>query len=72
MRAEIEYTNKIHQLCVNEKKILNDISVEITGKHNNIGPNGSEKSTLLKVISGDFEYISTKVFYDGVPLSQFR
>ena len=57
--------------AVNEKKILNDISVEINpGEITTIiGPNGSGKSTLLKVISGDFEYISTKVFYDGVPLS---
>ena len=56
---------------VNEKKILNDISLEVNpGKITTIiGPNGSGKSTLLKTISGDFEHISNKVFYDQTPLS---
>lgn len=56
---------------VNEKKILNDISVEINpGEVTTIiGPNGSGKSTLLKIISGDFEHISAKVLYDDNPLS---
>ena len=57
--------------AVNEKKILNDISVEINpGEVTTIiGPNGSGKSTLLKIISGDFDHISAKVFYDNKPLS---
>tara|TARA_B100000609_G_C17138264_1_gene394054 strand:+ start:216 stop:989 length:774 start_codon:yes stop_codon:yes gene_type:complete len=57
--------------AVNEKKILNDISVEINpGQITTIiGPNGSGKSTLLKIISGDFEHISAKVLYDDTPLS---
>jgi len=56
---------------VNEKKILNDISVEINpGEVTTIiGPNGSGKSTLLKIISGDFENITDKVFYDETVLS---
>jgi len=56
---------------VNDKKILNDISVEISpGEITTIiGPNGSGKSTLLKIISGDFEHTSAKVFYDNNPLS---
>ena len=57
--------------AVNEKKILNDISVEINpGEVTTIiGPNGSGKSTLLKIISGDFENITDKVFYDENVLS---
>ena len=57
--------------AVNEKKILNDISVEINpGEVTTIiGPNGSGKSTLLKIISGDFENITDKVFYDETVLS---
>ena len=57
--------------AVNEKKILNDISVEVKpGEVTTIiGPNGSGKSTLLKIISGDFENITDKVFYDENVLS---
>ena len=59
---------------VNEKDILNDISIEIVPGEicTIIGPNGSGKSTLLKIISGDIEKKSKKVFYDNVQLSEIE
>lgn len=62
---------KIDKLCVevNGKKILDNFSLEINpGEiHAIMGPNGTGKSTLSKVIMGDpnYEITSGKIIYDG-------
>lgn len=62
---------KIDKLCVKvgEKVILKDFSLEINqGEiHAIMGPNGTGKSTLAKVIMGDPTYKITKgnIFYNG-------
>ena len=62
---------KIENLCVKveDKEILHDFNLEIkSGEiHAIMGPNGTGKSTLTKVIMGDDNYIITKgkIYYNG-------
>lgn len=66
---------KIKDLCVEveNKQILKDFSLEIkSGEiHAIMGPNGTGKSTLTKVIMGDPTYRVTKgtIFYDDIDIT---
>ncbi len=57
---------------INEKRILEDISIEILPGEicTVIGPNGSGKSTLLKIISGDIKSKSKRVYYEDIRLTE--
>lgn len=65
------HTLKIYKICVSidEKVILKDFSLEINSGeiHAIMGPNGTGKSTLSKVIMGDNRYklISGEILFDG-------
>ena len=69
---------KIINLCVeiDNKKILNNFNLEITGGeiHAIMGPNGTGKSTLLKVIMGDPSYkiISGEIYFDDILLNEME
>ena len=58
--------------AINEKRILEDISIEILPGEicTVIGPNGSGKSTLLKIISGDIKSKSKRVYYEDIRLTE--
>ncbi|NLL44893.1 MAG: Fe-S cluster assembly ATPase SufC [Mollicutes bacterium] len=60
-------------VSVNDKLILNDFSLEIkSGEiHAIMGPNGTGKSTLSKVIMGDptYKIINGSIYYDDVLLN---
>ena len=64
------HTLKIVDLCVSvdDKQILNKLNLEIhSGEiHAIMGPNGTGKSTLSKVIMGDSNYkvLSGKIYFD--------
>jgi len=66
---------KIINLCVNidGKPILKDFNLEIkSGEiHAIMGPNGTGKSTLAKVIMGDltYEVVSGYIYFDGVSIN---
>lgn len=68
-------TLKIKDLCVEieNKKILNGLNLEIkTGEiHAIMGPNGTGKSTLSKVIMGDPNYkvLSGEIYFDDKKLN---
>lgn len=72
------HTLRIENLKVEieEKIVLNDFSLEIkTGEvHTIMGPNGTGKSTLSKVILGDENYhvISGKIYYDDVDITNYK
>ena len=69
---------KIINLCVeiDNKKILNNFNLEITSGeiHAIMGPNGTGKSTLLKVIMGDPSYkiISGEIYFDNILLNEME
>lgn len=69
------HTLKIENLSVkvDGKLILNDFNIEIkSGEiHAVMGPNGTGKSTLSKVIMGDpsYEVISGNILYDEIPIN---
>ncbi|MCM1371190.1 MAG: Fe-S cluster assembly ATPase SufC [Clostridium sp.] len=58
---------------IDEKQILKDFNLEIkSGEiHVIMGPNGTGKSTLLKIIMGDNEYKVTKgkIYFDDIELN---
>jgi Fe-S cluster assembly ATP-binding protein len=66
---------KIINLCVkiNDKLILNNLNLEIkSGEiHAIMGPNGTGKSTLSKVIMGDdtYEVVSGNIYFDDIKLN---
>ena len=66
------HTLKIEKLnvSINEKKILKDFDLTINSGeiHTIMGPNGIGKSTLMKVIMGDSDYIveSGSITFDGI------
>lgn len=72
------HTLKIKKLCVSieEKQILNNFNLEIkSGEiHAIMGPNGTGKSTLSKVIMGDPNYkiISGDIYFDDVRLNDLE
>ena len=70
------HTLKIVDLCVevDNKNILNNFNLEIkSGEiHAIMGPNGTGKSTLLKVIMGDSNYkvTSGNIYFDDILLNE--
>ena len=70
------HTLKIENLnvTVENKKILNNFNLEIkSGEiHAIMGPNGTGKSTLLKVIMGDSNYTveSGNIYFDETVLNE--
>ena len=69
---------KITNLCVSvdDKNILNNFNLEIkSGEiHAIMGPNGTGKSTLLKVIMGDSNYkvLSGEIYFDDTLLNELN
>lgn len=72
------HTLKIENLCVSveNKKILKDFNLEIkSGEiHAIMGPNGTGKSTLSKVIMGDTNYTieKGKIYFDGKDITKLK
>ena len=66
------HTLEIKNLCVNieEKEILKNFNLKINSGeiHAIMGPNGTGKSTLSKVIMGDSNYtvVSGEILFDGI------
>ena len=69
---------KMENLCVSidNKQILNNFNLEIkSGEiHAIMGPNGTGKSTLSKVIMGDPNYkiTSGNIYFDGVKINELE
>lgn len=69
------HTLKINNLCVNieEKVILKNFNITINSGeiHAIMGPNGTGKSTLSKVIMGDptYKVVSGNIYYDNVEIT---
>lgn len=72
------HTLKIENLCVSveNKNILKDFNLEIkSGEiHAIMGPNGTGKSTLSKVIMGDPNYTieKGKIYFDGKDITELK
>jgi len=72
------HTLKIKDLCVSvdNKQILNNFNLEIkSGEiHAIMGPNGTGKSTLSKVIMGDPNYIITSgsIYFDDIEINNLE
>ena len=72
------HTLKIKNLCVSidEKQILNNFNLEIKSSeiHAIMGPNGTGKSTLSKVIMGDSNYkiTSGSIYFDDIEINDLE
>ena len=72
------HTLKIKNLCVSidEKQILNNFNLEIkSGEiHAIMGPNGTGKSTLSKVIMGDpyYKITSGSIYFDDIKINNLE
>lgn len=73
IRGDVKFENVHFSYSKNGEHVLKDISFEVKAGETigMIGPTGSGKSTLMKLIPRLYDPDSGQIFVDGVPLDRF-